>query len=103
MNEVLLSNQVIVYLLSESILFILLLVAFVVSIKILMKWDFESYTPLQFALERRAYLVTTILMFVFSLKFLLIIYFIFTIDALALLAWEDQQKQFFRHSSAHPP
>lgn len=85
MNEVLLSNQVIVYLLSESILFILLLVAFVVSIKILMKWDFESYTPLQFALERRAYLVTTILIFVFSLKFLLIIYFIFSIDALALL------------------
>lgn len=85
MNEILLSNQVIVYLLSESILFILLLVAFVVSIKILMKWDFESYTPLQFALERRAYLVTTILIFVFSLKFLLIIYFIFSIDTLALL------------------
>ena len=85
MNEALLSNQVIVYLLSESTLFILLFVAFLVSIKILFKWDFESFTPLQFALERRAYLVTTILMFLFSMKFLLILYFIFTIDTLSLL------------------
>ena len=85
MNEVLLSNQVIVYLLSESVLFILLFVAFIVSIKVLMKWNFESFTPLQFALERQAYLVTTILFFVFTMKFLLIIYFVFTIDVLSLL------------------
>lgn len=85
MNEVLFSNQVIVYLLSESILSILLFVAFIVSIKVLIKWDFERFTPLQFALERQAYLVTTILLFVFSMKFLMIIYFIFSIDALSLL------------------
>jgi len=85
MNEVLFSNQVIVYLLSESTLFFLLFVAFIVSLKVLMKWDFERFTPLQFALERQAYLITTILFFVFSMKFLLIIYFIFSIDALSLL------------------
>jgi hypothetical protein len=85
MNEVLLSNQVIVYLLSESTLFFLLLVAFIVSLKVLVKWDFESFTPLQFALEKQAYLVTTIILFVFAMKFLLIIYFIFSIDALSLL------------------
>ena len=85
MNEVLLSNQVIVYLLSESVLFFLLFVAFIVSVKVLMKWDFERFTPLQFSLERQAYLVTTILYFVFSMKFLMIIYFIFSIDALSLL------------------
>ena len=85
MNEVLLSNQVIVFLLSESILFILLLVAFIVSLKILYKWDFESFTPFQFALERQAYLVTTIILFVFFMKFLLVIYFVFSIDALSLL------------------
>lgn len=85
MNEVLLSNQVIVYLLSESTLFILLLVAFIVSLKVLLKWDFESFTPLQFTLEKQAYLVTTITLFVFAMKFLLILYFIFSIDALSLL------------------
>ncbi len=85
MNEVLLSNQVIVYLLSESTLFLLLSVAFIVSLKVLLKWDFESFTPLQFTLEKQAYLVTTIILFVFAMKFLLILYFIFSIDTLSLL------------------
>ncbi|MCW8820806.1 MAG: hypothetical protein OQK45_01150 [Sulfurovum sp.] len=85
MNEVLLSNQIIVFLLSESTLFILLLVAFVVSLKVLVKWDFESFMPFQFALERQAYLVSTIILFVFVMKFILVVYFIFSIDALSLL------------------
>jgi hypothetical protein len=49
------------------------------------KWDFESFTPFQFALERQAYLVSTIILFVFLLKFVLVIYFIFSIDSLAVL------------------
>lgn len=85
MNELFLSNQVIVFLLSESTLFALLMIAFVVSFKILLKWDFESFTPYQFTLERQSYLVSTIILFVFIMKFILIIYFIFTIDALSLL------------------
>ena len=85
MNEALLSNQVIVFLLSEATLFTLLAVAFVVSLKVLLKWDFESFTPFQFALERQAYLVSTIILFVFLMKFILVVYFIFSIDALSLL------------------
>lgn len=85
MNEVFLSNQVIVFLLSESTLFALLLVGFIVSLKILLKWDFESFTPYQFALERQAYLVSTIILFSFIMKYLLIVYFVFSIDALSLL------------------
>ncbi|MBT8348551.1 MAG: hypothetical protein HKP62_03775, partial [Sulfurovum sp.] len=85
MNEALLSNQVIVFLLSESTLFILLTVAFIVSLKVLLKWDFESFTPFQFALERQAYLVSTIILFVFLMKFILVVYFVFSIDALSLL------------------
>jgi hypothetical protein len=85
MNEALLSNQVIVFLLSESILFALLLIAFIVSLKVLVKWDFESFKPYQFALEKQAYLVSTIILCVFLVKFILTVYFIFTIDALAPL------------------
>lgn len=85
MNEALLSNQVIVFLLSEATLFTLLFVAFMVSLKVLVKWDFESFTPFQFALERQAYLVSTIILFVFLMKFILVVYFIFSIDALSLL------------------
>ena len=75
----------IVFLLSETTLFGLLLIAFIVSLKVLFKWDFESFTPFQFALERQSYLVTTIILFVFLLKFILVAYFIFTIYALSLL------------------
>ena len=50
MNEILLSNQVIVYLLSESILYGLLAIAFVITLSILVKWDFGSYSEHQFTL-----------------------------------------------------
>jgi len=84
-NEILLSNPVIVYLLSESLLFGLLFIAFVITVGILLTWDFGSYSQQQFRLERRAYLVMTIILFVFVVKFLLLIYFVFTIDTLSLL------------------
>ncbi len=85
MNEVLFSNEVIVYLLSEGVLLVLLLVALAVTLKVLSKWDFEQFTPSQFALERQAYLVSTIAFLVFVMKFVLLVYFIFSIDALAVL------------------
>ena len=85
MNEILLNNQVIVYLLSESTLFILLFIALLNTVTMLAKWDFDSYTESQFRLERRAYLVMTILIFVFAVKFLLLVYFVFTIDTLSVL------------------
>lgn len=85
MNEIFLSNEVIIYLASELILMLLLTIAFGVTIGLLAKWDFGSYSESQFKLERRAYLVMTILLFVFSVKFILLVYFVFAIDALSLL------------------
>jgi len=85
MNDIFLNNQVIVYLLSEGILLILLAVAFLVTVGMLRHWDFGSFSERQFALERRAYLVMTILLFVFVVKFFLLAYFVFTIDNLAVL------------------
>lgn len=83
MNEVLLSNPIIVFLFSESILFALLSIAFVISSKILYDWDFESFSPLQFKLEKQSYLVSTIILLVFSMKFLLTLYFIYSLDSLS--------------------
>jgi len=85
MNDIFLNNQVIVYLLSEAVLLGLLTIAFLVTVGILRHWDFGSFSERQFALERRAYLVMTILGFVFAIKFLLVVYFVFTIDNLAVL------------------
>lgn len=85
MNEILLNNQVLVYLTSESILLFILAIAFFVTINILKSWDFDSYSQKQFALEKHAYLVTTILIFVFIVKIFTLIYFVFTINTLSVL------------------
>ncbi|MFT7823509.1 MAG: hypothetical protein ABXS92_01985 [Sulfurimonas sp.] len=85
MNEILLSSEVIVYLLAEVLLYLLLLVASIVTVNILKKWDFDQFTPSQFALENRTYLVMSIIFFVLLLKVLLLPYFVYTIDTLSLL------------------
>ena len=83
MNEVLLSNEVIIYLLSETLLYGLLFVAFLVTLGLLKKWNFDAFTTEQFNLENRSYLVTTILFFVIILKIVLLPYFVYTIDNLS--------------------
>ena len=85
MNEVLLSNQVIVYLLSEAILYLLILVAFFITPTLLRRWDFNAFTGEQFALENRSYLIMTIIFFVMALKILLLPYFVYTIDTLSAI------------------
>ncbi|NPA28346.1 MAG: hypothetical protein GXN91_04830 [Epsilonproteobacteria bacterium] len=84
MSEILLNSKVIVYLLSEGILYTLSLIGFLVAIYLLKKWDFSSFSELQFRLEEIAYLIVTLITFIFLAKVGLIFYFIFTIDALSL-------------------
>jgi len=83
MNEILLSNEVIVYLLSETVLYLLLLIAFLATLGLLRKWNFDVFTTEQFALENRSYLVMTIIFFVMLLKVVLLPYFVYTIDNLS--------------------
>ncbi len=85
MNAVLLSNEVIVYLLSETVLYLLLFIAFISTLGLLRKWNFDAFTTEQFALENRSYLVMTIIFFVMLLKVVLLPYFVYTIDNLSNL------------------
>ncbi len=82
-NEILLNNEVIVYLLAESILYLLLLVAFVVTMGLVKRWNFDAFTTEQFRLENRSYLVMTIIFFALVLKIVLLPYFVYTIDSLS--------------------
>jgi len=84
-NEILLSNEVIVYLLSETVLYVLLFIAAVATLGIVKGWDFDRFTKRQFDLENRSYLVMSIIFFVLGLKMLLLPYFAYTIDALSPL------------------
>ena len=83
MSEVLLSQEVIVYLLSESLLFGLLFVAFIITPLLIKRWNFDAFTQEQFRLENRSYLVMSIVFFVMALKILLLPYFVYTIDQLS--------------------
>jgi hypothetical protein len=83
MNKILLSNEVIVYLLSETVLYFLLFIAFLSTVALLRRWNFDAFTSEQFTLENRSYLVMTIIFFVMMLKMLLLPYFIYTIDTLS--------------------
>ncbi len=85
MNEILLNNQVIVYLLSETVLYILLFVAFIATLGLLKKWNFDAFTTEQFKLENRSYLVMTIILFVIVLKVVLLPYFVYMLDSLSNL------------------
>ncbi len=85
MNEILLSNEVIVYLLSETVLYLLLSVAFLATIGLLKKWNFDAFTTEQFSLENRSYLVMTIIFFAMLLKVVLLPYFVYSIDNLSNL------------------
>ncbi|BDY12423.1 hypothetical protein [Hydrogenimonas cancrithermarum] len=79
----LLSPDVIAILLLDGILFLFALIALAISVQIVRKWDRNATTPLQYALEKRAYLVATIIEYIFYLKLPLFLYFIYTLDNLS--------------------
>ena len=83
MGEVLLNTSVIIYLLSETILFVLLSIALFFSIQSILKWDYSSYSKEQYTLEKRAFLIISIVGFVFFIKFFLLPYFVYVIDGLS--------------------
>lgn len=79
----LLSPDVIAILMLDAILFLFALIALAISVQIVRKWDRSATTPLQYALEKRAYLVATIIEYIFYLKLPLFLYFIYTLDLLS--------------------
>ena len=79
----LLSPDVIAILMLDGILLLFALVALAISVQIVRKWDADATTPLQYALEKRAYLVATIIEYIFYLKLPLFLYFIYTLDLLS--------------------
>ncbi|QOG11862.1 hypothetical protein [Arcobacter sp. FWKO B] len=83
MNNVLLSNEVIIL---QSVGFLVLVMqalASVFGLYIYKKWDFSSTSSFQYSLEKKAYLIVLILFFSLLAKIILLPYFAFTIDSLS--------------------
>jgi hypothetical protein len=80
-----LNPDVLAILIIDMIFLIFALLAFVNSFKIVKKWDINSTTPLQYELEKKSYLIATIVKYIFYLKLPLFIYFIHTLDKLSVI------------------
>ncbi len=82
-SEVLLQNEVLITLFSQTLLLILLLIAVVGAVTILKRWDFNATSNQQYRLEKRSYLISLIISVVMFFKILLLPYFTYTIDSLS--------------------
>ena len=60
-------------------------VAFYFSVRIVLLYDANATTPLQYRLEKQSYLVATIIKFIFAIKIPLFIFFIFTLDNISTI------------------
>ncbi len=81
--SIFLSNEILVFLFIELILAVLMTISQVHIIKILRYWDFNATTALQYTLEKKNYLINTILYFAVVCKVILFIFFVQSLNALS--------------------
>lgn len=60
-------------------------IAFVLSVRIFLRWDFGGSGALQYTLEKQSYLVSVVIKYIFTLKLPLFLFFIFTCDKLSAI------------------
>jgi len=60
-------------------------IAFILSIVIIKDWDFNATTKLQYSLEKKSYLTSTIIKYMFYIKLPFFLFFIFTLDNISLI------------------
>jgi hypothetical protein len=78
-----LSPEVLTILILNTVFTFFTIIAFILSIKIVRKWDVDSTSSLQYSLERQSYLAATIIKYIFSIKVPLFLFFIFTLDKIS--------------------
>ncbi|MGZ8215402.1 MAG: hypothetical protein ACXWTP_12995, partial [Methylosarcina sp.] len=80
LNPTIIANLLAAYIASFMVLY-----AAYYGVQILRRWNIESGEELQLILERKTYLISTVLSYVFGLQLLSLFLFIFTADALCPL------------------
>jgi hypothetical protein len=78
-----LTPEVIAILVLNIIFLFFGILAFVLSIRIFIKWDINSTSKLQYTLEKQSFLTATIIKYIFALKLPLFLFFIFTLDKIS--------------------
>lgn len=75
--------EVITILSLDAIFFIIAFISFFLSLSIVRSWDSNSTTTLQYRLEKRAVLVATFIKYIFILKLLLFLFYVFSADKIS--------------------
>ena len=83
--SIFLSNVVIAFLLVEVIVVIFMGISLFYVLKILKFWNFDSTNSLQYDLEKKNYLINTILFFTIYSKIVLFVFFVLSLNELALI------------------
>ncbi len=78
-----LSPEVLTILILNMIFALFATIAFILSIRIVLKWDINSSSKLQYSLEKQSYLSATIIKYIFAIKVPLFLFFIFTLDKIS--------------------
>ncbi len=81
--SIFLSDEIIAFLAIELVIIVLMAVSQFHVIHILRKWNFAATTNLQYLLEKKNYLVNTILSFAMACKIVLFIFFALALNELA--------------------
>ena len=80
-----LSPQVVTIEILDVIFLVFGTIAFVLSFQIALKWDMDATTRLQYRLEKQSFLTATIIKYIFAIKLLLFLFFVFTLDKISNL------------------
>ncbi|MDD3343136.1 MAG: hypothetical protein PHR87_06135 [Sulfurospirillaceae bacterium] len=75
--------EIIALLMLDALFLFFAIIAFVLSVRIFVKWNRHATTPVQYALEKQSYLVSVVIKYIFVLKIPLFLFFIFTCDKLS--------------------
>lgn len=82
-SDIFTSNEVIVFLLAETVIYLLQITALYNVVIILKNWDFKKVDETQYLMEKRSYLVTLLILFSFFVKILIYPFFIYILDILS--------------------
>lgn len=80
-----LTPEIIALLLLDGLFLLFGSIAFVLSVRIYLKWDFDSSSELQYSLEKQSYLVSVVIKYIFTLKLPLFLFYIFTCNKLSAI------------------
>ncbi len=80
-----LTPEVLTLLILNAIFLLLATVAFILSVKIFLKWDINATTQSQYRLEKQSFLAATIIKYIFAIKLPLFLFFVFTLDKISAL------------------